>query len=1231
MCLTVLSALMLLCMVSAVVYVHEVGFNDTLRSKLSAELAKRGVRAEFTSLKFKLNQGLVAEDVVLYEDDARTKKIADIKHLIIDVDKTKLVRGILQIDTLELQDGNLSIPINPKDPDSLRYTITNINGSMLMPDKGIYESRQGISANFEGVEIDLRGRVWSSEIGKKKKLSEEELKQRAETYQKFVETLRSIKYRSEKKTRVKLFAEGDLSDPAQFYAEYSVEAEKVSYRDQDLLKLELNGSYTQKLFTVHKLLIEDNKGQLTAEADFDLVSLECRVDLESELNLQSVAKKLFNYDLAPEITFKGERSISMNGSILLPSAAHDREKLILDLQGAAQSETFAYLENSFDYMQFDFSWRGESLFVDELTVLHPNGEITGRLLMSPNKVQFKATSSLPASVYLPFLKGRGIDKTIAQTKFSDDSRVRINAEGVVNRDDITDWTAKGHIDVEDITYRGTKLAEARGDFSLQHNTSDYHNLEAKFDFSDFEKQKLLKTPSDGRIKVDHVNIWKEKETGVNYIRVTNISGKVWPSPVVRLFEQRAADAIFKMPLQSMVTCNKADFHFKVIKPGWKTTGTVDLADFSFNDIQLDKYAAKMEFERGVTTLSNLTADFNYDNYHLEKKYPSKADGVVKSDEVKINFNEETGDQDITIKNVRGTVWPSAAAQLFAPKTAKAIESFGLETPVNCNSADIRIINNLRKQDAYETTVSLDTGAFTMRGVKMKSAKAKMQFLPGRNIHQEITAVFDYSNYAKHKSYPSSNKELGIAKADKVTVEFTKDSKDQTITVENLTGVVWPAPLTRLFAPDTANILDDLDFQSPLESKKTKILITKKDDKWSTHLNVNFGRLRYNSVPLHSFSGNLQFIDGKSIYSGLAANFDYTAYAMRKAHGGPTSKLLKIKEVIHDQKSNIVKISRIADSFYPAPLVRLFSKDVADHLEEYRFYRPPYISVSGQVDANPNGNKTALSGSFKTSSTTRYEFLDKNLYLTGLKAGLSITSNTVKLTDLQAYTFGAKLPIKGHITVSNLKQKNPNYSGLLQWKDMQLSSIGKTYEFGSKASGTLQGWIQFRGNTGDVGTMNGHGYLQLSNGNLFSVPILGPLSPLMRASLGKLAGDKRVGYERVKDARAKLNIINGRTWVHELSADSANFGIAGQGLIDLKQETINLQIGVNKLGGGLLQLLKAPLAVLRETPLTRGLLHFRGTGPIKKPKWSPDIGAKIKMPPLPKALVSPPRNRGNRNQ
>ena len=165
-----------------------------------------------------------------------------------------------------------------------------------------------------------------------------------------------------------------------------------------------------------------------------------------------------------------------------------------------------------------------------------------------------------------------------------------------------------------------------------------------------------------------------------------------------------------------------------------------------------------------------------------------------------------------------------------------------------------------------------------------------------------------------------------------------------------------------------------------------------------------------------------------------------------------------------------------------------------------------------------------------------------------------------------------------------------YRGAIKWDDLSFQKLSQVYDFKEEEKGTLTGSIDFRGSADGLGGFNAEGLLAINQGNLISLPILGPLSPIISG----LLGDKRVGYERAKDASANFNVTNGVLTTKDFIAISTNIILTGEGWIDLLSEELDMTIRMN--ARGLLGFITLPLQPLK------GISQFRGTGTYENPKW-----------------------------
>jgi len=290
------------------------------------------------------------------------------------------------------------------------------------------------------------------------------------------------------------------------------------------------------------------------------------------------------------------------------------------------------------------------------------------------------------------------------------------------------------------------------------------------------------------------------------------------------------------------------------------------------------------------------------------------------------------------------------------------------------------------------------------------------------------------------------------------------------------------------------------------------------------------------------------------------------------------------------------------------MIRCFAVKIADSLEQYRFHRPPSLQGSGVIDVTPQG-RTDLKVKFSSEGMADYKFLGANLTFGSPSGEVAVGGDQVKITDLSLGVFQGK--IAGNILYAG----KSNISGDINWTKLAMADLSSAYDFKMKGAGFLTGRLDFTLPEGDVAKMGGQGLVALEEGEIFSIPIFGPLSPLVSTVLS----DKAAGFERASSAFCNYTIQSGVLRTNDFQTQSKSLHFTGDGQVGLKEKTIDFTIRLN--ARGLLGLITLPLRPFY------GLFQFRGTGPLSKTKWEnvhftspPEQQNQLLNAPTPKAQI-----------
>ena len=291
-------------LVGGVYYLNQTGLNDQWRERIATELENLGVVADFESLRFDPTKGMVATGVQVYADSTREDVIARLEHLVIDVDKTKLMRGKVRVNNVSLKKADISLPIDPDDPEGPRVTMNELSGDMFLPDKHTVEARS-IKGLVAGIELTMNARVWSEHLNapKQPKPVKDVRVARVKLIARIIQEIHQWHWPENQPPQLELYLEGNVDNPDSARLDFILNAPELERNGVILTNVNIKGDYKNKVVTLESVSLEDNSGKLKAKADYQIKQRKCRFEAESTLHVQMLARQLFGTDVMSELTF----------------------------------------------------------------------------------------------------------------------------------------------------------------------------------------------------------------------------------------------------------------------------------------------------------------------------------------------------------------------------------------------------------------------------------------------------------------------------------------------------------------------------------------------------------------------------------------------------------------------------------------------------------------------------------------------------------------------------------------------------------------------------------------------------------------------------------------------------------------------------------------------------------------------------------------------------------------
>ncbi len=242
--------------------------------------------------------------------------------------------------------------------------------------------------------------------------------------------------------------------------------------------------------------------------------------------------------------------------------------------------------------------------------------------------------------------------------------------------------------------------------------------------------------------------------------------------------------------------------------------------------------------------------------------------------------------------------------------------------------------------------------------------------------------------------------------------------------------------------------------------------------------LKIGAASYRGVAAESMSATFRYAD-----RALAI----APFRVQRAEGSGQGGLL------FDFKRDEVRLEKIRANVNPAEVALWIEPKLVKDVAPYRFRaRPPNLLIDGVVHTK-QGKSTRLAIDVDAPGGMDYPFLKRELRSPQIAGKLLFTSDRLKISELNGALFGGR--IRGGADIS-LKKEKPGHSANVEVENMDFASLTKLYFNYDGSQGRLTGRYDFSGRGDDARTMEGRGELAVTEGNVFAIPFLGPLSGIL---------------------------------------------------------------------------------------------------------------------------------------
>ena len=384
---------------------------------------------------------------------------------------------------------------------------------------------------------------------------------------------------------------------------------------------------------------------------------------------------------------------------------------------------------------------------------------------------------------------------------------------------------------------------------------------------------------------------------------------------------------------------------------------------------------------------------------------------------------------------------------------------------------------------------------------------------------------------------------------------------------NVESTMAPSALRAIAPPALDEFLQQWEWQ---RAPTIRLAIRGEDrnpENWRGDGTIGLERTRFRGVWMKSASAKIHFADGAITCQDFRVVRD---------EGTGTGNFT------YDFKKREVRISNIKSSLYPAEAIFWIDPKLWKTVQPYKFQRPPTVTANGVYQFR-GGKNTRLEIKVDGANGMDYVFLGKTLPFDRVTGRLLFTHDRLQIADLRGGLFSGTLHGKADIS---LAPNDPSYQANISVHGIDFPRLTDLYYNYKTAHGQMSGSYDFTGLGGDPRTMRGGGKVEVTNGDVFAIPIFGPLSGILNHIV------PGSGYSIAHQAGATLKISDGIIHTDDFEAAGTFFSMLGHGDIHFLDDKLDFNVRLNMKGPGVLL-----------TPVYK-LFEYTGEGSLKKPDWHP---------------------------
>jgi hypothetical protein len=558
----------------------------------------------------------------------------------------------------------------------------------------------------------------------------------------------------------------------------------------------------------------------------------------------------------------------------------------------------------------------------------------------------------------------------------------------------------------------------------------------------------------------------------------------------------------------------------------------DLADMENGRLEATLRAEAIQRQGYQLRDLSLTAEYRDQRLNISRCEWSDQAGALAA---QASWSRQSGEADF---EVRSTIDVKSLLQAFG--SGKQLGDLTFQTPP---VVDVSGRCNLNTGTQPKLLGHVGVKSFTFQGIPLKDLAADFVWNGDRLMVRDIRV----------------SQEGGQLKAD--LLDAPGDFR------LNIDSTLNPAVLRGFLSPQMRTFVDEWEWQR-LPAVHLEIQgASDRPDSWTGTGTLSLGRTRFRGAWLNGATSNLHFGQGAVTYDN---------FRIVRDEGVGTGTFT------YDFKNHEVRFNNIRSSLEPADAILWVDPKLLKSVTPYKFHQPPNLSANGLYQFG-GGKATRFEISVDAAKGMDYVFLGKSLPFDQVSGKLIFTSDRLQIANLKTTILSGTAIGSAEISLGSNDQR---YRANLALNQIDFPRLTELYFNYKSAQGQLRGTYDFSGVGSDSRKMRGSGSLEVTRGDVFAIPVFGPLSEILNTIL------PGSGYSIARKATCSFNIKDGIFHTDDFEAQGKLFSMLGHGDVHFIDDKLDFTIRMDMHGAGVLLI-----------PMYK-LFEYEGTGSAKHPDWHP---------------------------